>query len=477
MKKNKDLMSNFIFNSLYQLSAILVPLVTMPYLSRVLGAKGLGEYSFAYSVAYYFTIFIKLGLNNYGNRTIAYVRDDKEKLSRTFWEIYIFQFVLGMLLSGIYLGYVLLIAPIKDLGIIMALLVFASCIDVSWCLYGLEKFKVTSSRDIVTKILITVCIFVFVKSENDVWKYALFFSAGMLINQIVVLPVLFRNISLCRIDKEGVTKHIKPNLILFIPVVAVSIYRTMDKIMLGIMSTDVELGYYHGAENVIRVPMAFVTALGTVMMPRMSNMISNGASNKDLKYTFTKSIEFGMAISSAVCLGIMTVAIEFVPLFYGEGFEKCIYLFYIILPGSMFEAFANVIRTQYLIPRKKDRIYISSLLIGASINLVMNLLLIPIYKSVGASIGTFCAYAAVCVTQAIYVYREANIKDNLIVSLPYVISGIAMFGVFKNYRPSISNEILALGIKIIISGVFYMIILGIIILVAKCIKKKCDSKV
>lgn len=258
----------------------------------------------------------------------------------------------------------------------------------------------------------------------------------------MVIPVIMRNISFSRIDLHGVVKHIKPNIVLFIPVIAVSVYRTIDKIMLGIMSTDVELGLYHGAENVIRVPMVFVTALGTVMLPRMSNMLSNGIDSKNIQHMFTKSIEFAMAISSVTCLGIMTVANEFVPLFYGKGFEKCIYLFYIILPGSMFEAFANVIRTQYLIPRKKDKIYITSLLVGASIDILMNILLIPKLASIGASIGTVLAYIAVCVTQAACVYRELNIKDNVIVSLPYVFSGMAMFVLFRGYNPKVTNEIL-----------------------------------
>lgn len=435
----------------------------MPYLSRTLGAAGLGEYSFAYSVAYYFTIFIKLGLNNYGNRTIAYVKDDKKELSKAFWEIYTFQFLLGMVLFAIYLIYGLCISSRKELGLIMSLFVFASIIDVTWCMNGLEKFKVTSIRDMTTKIVTMICIFVFVKSENDVWKYALIFCLGVLINQIIVLPVLKSEISHCKISKEGVIKHIAPNMALFIPVIAISIYRTMDKIMLGIMSTDAELGYYHGAENVIRVPMAFVTALGTVMLPRMSNMISNGVEKKELESNFDKSITFAMFISSTICIGIMTVAIEFVPLFYGRGFEKCIYLFYIILPGSMFEAFANVIRTQYLIPRKKDAIYIFSLIMGAMINLIFNLIFIPKFASIGASVGTFAAYAAVCIVQAVCVFKEANIGRNIVNSLPFIISGILMFVVFRGYRPPIQNDIIALLVKIIISGSFYMAVLGIII--------------
>lgn len=181
MKEKKEIVTNLIYTSIYQFSGILVPLVTMPYVSRILGAAGLGEYSFAYSVAYYFTIFIKLGLNHYGNRTIAYVRDDKKSLSKTFWEIYVFQLFIGIVLFFIYLGYVLLFSPQKILGMIMALLILAACLDVSWCLYGLEKFKVTSVRDTVTKIIVTICIFCFVKSAEDLWKYALFFSVGTLL--------------------------------------------------------------------------------------------------------------------------------------------------------------------------------------------------------------------------------------------------------------------------------------------------------
>ena len=463
MKKLSSTRTNFIFNAIYQLSTILVPLITMPYLSRVIGPAGLGEYSFAYSVAFYFTIFIKLGLNNYGNRTIAYVKDDKEALSKTFWEIYCFQLFLGVILFAIYIVYSVFFSPNKTLGIVMGIFVFSSIIDINWCLYGLEKFKVTSTRDVITKILVTLCIFMFVKCPEDVWLYAFLYSMGMFINQLIVIPLAKGEISFCKVRAEDVFKHIKPNLVLFIPVVAVSIYRAMDKIMLGIMSTNIELGYYHGAENVIRVPMAFVTALGTVMLPRMSNMIARGENKKRVEGTFDESIVFAMFLATSICFGIMAVSREFVPIFYGPGYEKCNFLFYIILPGSMFEAFANVIRTQYLIPRKKDKIYVFSLGIGAAINLIMNLILIPRYDSVGAAIGTFSAYATVCVVQAICVFKEANIGRNVVNSIPFVISGIAMFLLLWSYTPNVSNDVLALFVKIIIGAGCYLGILGIVL--------------
>lgn len=462
---------NFIYNSIYQLTNILIPLLTLPYLSRILHAEGLGEYSFAYSVAYYFYIFIRLGLNSYGNRTIAYVRDDLERLSRTFFEIYATQFFLGVIMSSIYLVYIFLIAPNKVLALIFLLIVLAGGIDLTWMLYGLEEFRTAFVRDFATKLVTTVCIFTLVKGEDDVWKYALIYSAGFFINQIVILPVIKKRIHYIKPNLNDVLSHIKPNLVLFLPTVAVSIYKTMDKIMLGAMTTEAELGYYHGAENVIRVPLALVTALGTVMLPRMSNMLSNSENGKEVESIFSKSIMFAIFVASAVSMGIMTVAKEFVPVFYGVGFEKCIHLFNIILPSCIFVAFANVIRTQYILPRKRDVLYASSLFAGAVVNVILNFLLIPRLASVGAAIGTLAAEIVVCVVQSACVFKEANIGRNIINSLPFVFAGVVMFVAFHNYTLPIQNTFISLFVKIIISGLLYLAVLGVLILAKKSLAR------
>lgn len=468
MKSKKiDIRSNFIFSAIYQMTGIFVPLITLPYLSRVLHAEGMGAYSFAYSVSYYFYIIIRLGLHNYGNRTIAFVKDEEKALSRTFFEIYTSQFWLGIIVSLIYLAYCAMLAPDKTLAYIFAMQVIAGIFDLTWFLYGLEEFKITSVRDILTKIITALCFFTLVKNADDVWKYALIYSVGFLVNQIIVIPVVIKRIHFEMPTKSGIISHILPNLILFLPTVAVSIYRSMDKIMIGVMSSDVELGYYHSCENIIKVPLALITALGTVMLPRMSNMISTGNEAKDVESTFNKSILFAMFISSSICLGIMAVAKEFVPLYYGEGFDKCISLFYIILPSCLFLAFANVIRTQYLLPRKMDRLFIISLFSGAGVNVLLNLALIPRFASVGAAIGTLAAEVVVCVIQSAAVFKEANIGRNIISSIPFVASGVLMFLIFRNYTPDISNAIIALLVKIIICGAFYLAILGIIIFTKK----------
>lgn len=468
----KNIKVNFIFNSIYQLSSIIIPIITLPYLTRCLHAGGLGEYAFAYSVAYFFYMFIRLGLHNYGNRTIAYVKDDIEILSKTFWEIYAFQVFMGVIMAILYLGYCHILSPNKTLAYIFFMMVFAGEIDLTWVLYGLEEFKVTSIRDVSIKIITAICIFLFVKNEGDVWKYAIIYNFGFLISQFVALTVIHNRIHFIKPEYKKVISHIKPNVILFLPTVAISVYKTMDKIMLGSMSNEAELGYYHASENIIMVPLALITALGTVMLPRMSNMLAQKGDGTEIREVFDKSISFAMFLSTSLCLGIMTVAKEFIPLYFGDGFEKCNTLFIIILPSCIFLAFANVIRTQYLLPRKKDNIYIISLFSGAIVNLVINLIMIPKYESVGAAIGTLIAEMCVCIIQTIYVFKEINIKYNIFNSIPYIVSGILMYLIFRGYTPMIDNAIIALTLKVIISAAFYLFILALMRFGLSYIKKR-----
>lgn len=456
--------SNFIFNAIYQISSVIVPAITLPYLTRTLHAEGMGEYSFAYSVAYYFYIFIRLGLQNYGNRTMAYARDDETLLSKTFWDIYAFQLFMGVILSLIYIMYCVTLAPNRVIACIFILVVMAGGIDMTWALYGLEEFKITSVRDVTIKLLTAACIFLFVKEAEDVWKYALIYSCGFFLSQVAAVLILSKQLRFVVPNFSDVLSHIKPNCLLFLPTIAISIYKTMDKIMLGSMASAKELGYYHSCENIIMVPLALITALGTVMLPRMSNLLSKGETNTEKSSEiFDNSMRFAMFIATSTCLGIMTISKEFVPLFFGSGFDKCITIFNIILPSCVFLAFANVVRTQYLLPRKKDYIFIASLFTGAVVNVIINLALIPQFASIGASIGTLAAEMVVCVFQSVAVFKDANIWKNMVNSSPFMVSGIAMYVLFRNYTPSISYGWIALFLKIIICGLFYLALLAVFV--------------
>lgn len=460
---------NFLYNSAYQILVMFIPLLTTPYISRVLGAEGIGVYSYAFSVASYYVLFIMLGLNNYGNRTIAQSRDDDKELSKQFWSIYALQFFLGIVINVIYFFYCIILAENKNIALSMWLYVISASFDVNWFFFGMEMFKKTVIRNAIIKIVTTSSIFLLVKGKNDILMYCLIMTVGMFLSQIVLWPYVLKNVKFYRPSIEEIKIHIKPNLFLFLTVIAVSLFKIMDKIMLGIMTNKEQVGFYESSEKIISIPTALITSLGTVMLPRMSNLVSN--KNIQSNEIISKSIAFAMLLSSSMCFGIMGVSKEFVPIFYGKGYETCIYLFLILLPTCLFMAFANVIRTQYLLPHKKDSAYVISAFLGAIVNVVVNVILIPQYGSIGAAIGTICAEVAVCIYQSYTIRKEQPIKVYLKASIPFIMSGILMFLIIFNIYFVRLPLIINLIIKIIIGVVIYFVTLFTQIFIVKVLRR------
>lgn len=460
MKYQSTVKENFIFNSAYQIVRIMIPIITTPYLSRIIGAKGVGTYAYASSVAAYFMLFIKLGLGNYGNRTIAFVRNNKRELSRTFWSLYVVQFLSLIIFLMAYLFYCFMIAEEELVAILMVPYVISSGLDISWFFFGLEQFKTTAIRDLIIKMVSTLAIFLLVKREEDVWVYTLIISVSFLSSQIALWILLHKYVEMVIPSKADIIKHIKPNLILFIPSVAVSLYKIMDKIMLGLLSMKTEVGLYESSEKIIQVPTALIDAWGSVMLPRISNIVkTKRICRAELFNTFRKSIWLVMLISSSLCFGIMSVAEEFVPIFYGQGFEKCVILYYWLLPSCLFLAFANVIRTQYLIPWEKERIYIVSLFAGAIVNIIFNFILIPFFGSIGAAIGTLLAEVSVCICQMAAVKSELPMKRFIKDAVPFLLSGIGMFIFSQFMEVPLTNALLNIFIKIVVCGCIYIFLL------------------
>ena len=453
MKKISNSKKNFIYNSAYQILLIIIPLITTPYISRILGAEKIGEYSYSHAIAYYFVMFIMLGLGNYGNRTIAFVRDDKKKLSKTFSEIYKMQLTTAIIATIIYL--IFAIINNNPLTWIMLIYVVSGAIDINWLFFGLEQFKFTVIRSSIIKIASTASIFIFVKSKDDLIIYALINVLAIILSQAALWTRLRKYINPINAPFKSIKKHIKPNLVLFIPIIAVSLYKIMDKIMLGSMSNMEQAGFYESAEKIVQVPMALTTSLGTIMMPKISNLVAKKENEKIKKYIY-KSIYFATFTSSLLCFGIMATAREFVPWYYGDGYDICILLFKILMPSCIFLAVANVIRTQYLIPNKEDKLFIISLSIGAGLNLIINAILIPKIGAKGAAIGTLIAEASVFISQVIIIKNKIKVYSVLAESSLFIVAGIIMY-ILLTIIPNLSNNtIINLTIKSIIGIVIYI---------------------
>lgn len=449
---------NFTYNIAYQILILIIPLITAPYISRVIGAEGQGIYSYTYSIAQYFVLFAMLGLNNYGNRTIARVRDDKEKLSKEFWSIYGLQTITTTIMLILYVFYILFFDnSYKMYNTIQLVYVFSTMFDINWFFFGMEKFKLTVIRNTIIKILSACSIFIIVKSKEDLILYMLIMVGTSLISQLSLWTFLKKYIFFVKPTWNSIKKHIKPNAILFVPVIAVSIYKMMDKIMLGNLSNISNVGYYENAEKIVNIPNSIITALGTVMLPRMSNLVANGKNTKIREY-IDKSMEFILFLSIPITLGLIAIGKNFAPLFFGESFAKTGEIIQYLAITLIFISWANVIRTQYLIPNGKDKPYIISVFLGAVVNFIINSLLIPKYDAIGAAIGTIFAEMVVMLYQTYTVRKELNIKKYFKYFLKFLASALVMYIIIIQLERIIENKYILIFTQIVFGATIYFAI-------------------
>lgn len=451
---------NFIYNVIYQLLNIMLPLVTIPYVSRVLGADGIGEYSYTYSIVYYFMIFAMLGLNNYGSRTIAKTRDDRKRTSEVFKEIRVVQKITSVVMITLYLIYCYFISKkFYVVGFIQTIYLISCFLDINWFFFGMEKFNISVIRNIIIKFISLFLIFIFVKEINDVWIYTLILSGCTLVSQLILWPFVNRYIDNVKINFSNVKKHFLPCLKLLLPVIAVAIYKFMDKTMIGVLSNIREVGFYENAEKIINVPSAIIGALGTVMLPRMSNMYSNGR-DKDALVLIDKSMSLSMFLCFPMMFGLIAVSESFSVLYFGPGFEKTGILICLLACTSIFVSWGNVIRTQYLIPKEMDKDYIISAFLGAIVNFVINLILIPKYHAAGACFGTIVAEFVVMFYQTYKVRRFIEIKKYVKNVFPFFMKAVLMFCVVYMISFIKMNVVYLIFIQICF-GVFVYCLLNI----------------
>lgn len=417
---------NFAYNVVYQLLKVLTPLVTTPYLSRILGPENIGVYSYTYSITNYFVLFAVLGMSTYGVRAIATASHERESLSRVFWSAYLSQLSIALIVCVVYVAYTFTLA---QGGFLLCALwsfwVASAAIDASWLLFGVEDFKAPTIRSIAVKLLELVLIFVCVKTDADLAIYIAIMSGGYLLSQLLIWPFVPRYVDWVRPTWAEVRSHYIPNLRLFVPVVAISLYTALDKIILGTLSTMAQTGFYEYSEKISKIPMALITALGTVMLPRMASTFAEGREQEALGLIET-SMWFMQVAALGMMFGIVGVAPDFVPIFFGDKFLPCIELMVVLSAIIPLISGSNVIGRQYLIPRKKDNWYTASVMVGAVVNLSVILVLIPRMGAMGAAVGTVAAEVAVLGAQAFMVRCDLPLGRYALNALPFVVVGMVM---------------------------------------------------
>ena len=417
---------NTLYNMAYRLFSMLLPLVTAPYLSRVVGTEGVGLYGYAWAISYTFGLIGLLGLENYGPRAIAQSRDDRAALDRTFSGVWQMQLLVAGVTLLIWCGYVAFIASAeKSLALAFTLASVSCLFNVDWCLMGLDQFRPIALRNTLAKLLAAAAVFIFVKGPEDLWIYAFAWSLATLAGCVSCFLSLRGKVKFTPVPWKEALTHLKPCAILSISVIAVSVYRQMDKVMIGALSDMHQTGLYENAEKIILCLAGFIAAIGTVMLPKISHMTARGLTD-EVKNHIDASMELVMCMVCALGFGLASVAPEFSVLFYGEAFAESGTLMVLLSFTLLTIGFANVIRTQWVLPQKRDHIFIRSVLTGAAVNVVLNALLIPGMGAKGAVVATMAAELAVPLVQFAILRRELPFGRYLRYALSYSGIGLAM---------------------------------------------------
>lgn len=395
---------NFIMNAILTVAGIIFPLITFPYISRVLMVEGSGKVTFAISVVNYFAMFASLGIPTYGVRACAKVRDDKEMLSRTVQELLIISAVTTFLTYVVF-GVTLMLVPEftnrKTLLLIMGLSIGLTSIGVQWLYNALEQYSYITVCSIAFKLLGLILMFCFVKSTEDYLIYGIIYVISTFGSYVLNFIRLGRFISFQKTGTYNFRKHIRPILIFFAMSVATNVYVNLDIVMLGFMKGDVAVGYYNAAVKVKTVLITCVTSLGTVLLPRMSYYVENH-DREAFHRMLIKAFRFVFAAAFALSAYFILLSEEAVLLLSGEAFLPAVTPMILLMPTVLLIGLSNITGMQVLTPLGKESKVMISVIWGAVIDVVLNLILIPFYSYSGAALATLIAEVVVLAVQCMY---------------------------------------------------------------------------
>lgn len=448
---DRKILKNYFYNILYQLFVVITPFITVPYITRALGGEALGTSDWTAGIVQWFVLFGILGVNIYGNKKIAEVRDDKKVMSKTFFEIFVMQFIC-MLISGIaYLLFIQTINPdIRLYAFLQSISLISVALDVTWFFYGVEDFKKASIRNMIIKVLGIILIFTFVKSPNDLGLFILINAGSGVLGQAIMWVQLRHYISIEKISVRGVIQHLKPNILLFIPQIATSIYTMLDVSMLGYLYPNVaHVSYYQQAQRFIKMFLFFITSIGAVMLPRIANMNTRGEEAKaEITRFLQTTLRMALYLAIPMIVGIITLIPSFIAWFMNQEYQIVTPLIILTTPIILFISLSNVYGTQYMLPTGMTKEYTISVVAGACTNAALNFVLMPKYGAFGAIAASVTAEFIVTFIQWLHIRNKIDLKIKFKNIYKYIISSLVMgavvYLVCKWLEPSFLSNLIAI---------------------------------
>lgn len=470
--KEPSIKRNYLYNTLYEILVLVVPLITAPYVSRVLGADKIGIQSYTNSIVTYFALFAALGTNSYGTREIAMHRDNKEESSKLFWEIELVSVCTTIVATIIWVIWICVTDKYNIYYLVLTMTLVAVGFDISWYFKGFELFKYIVLRNSVVKIAGVVLLFVFIHEPNDLLLYMAIIAASGLLGNISMWTYLPGRIELVPFSNLQPFRHLKHTLAYFIPAIATSIYTVLDKTMIGaITSSEVQNGYYEQTGKIIKMTEKILFSLNTVMGARMSFLFATQRIS-EIKEKIGKSFNFLLAVAIPLTLGLIGISANFVPWFFGKGYEPVIELMRLMAPLPMIICISNVLGSQYLTPSGQRVRSSKGIIAGAIVNFLLNAILIPKFGAKGAVIGSIVAE---CTISAVYVYMSKGFiswKQIWDYSWKRFIAGLIMLLLIYHLGRGMSGNALITLLQILVGALVYSIMLILLrdSIVNSCIK-------
>lgn len=439
---------------------MLTPFITAPYVSRVLGAQGIGIQSYTQSIQQYFLLFAALGTLSYGAREISMNRNEPYKRSKLFWEIELMVVGTTSLALFGWLVLILISSKYRMYYIVLTIGIFAAAFDISWFFDGIEQFKLTVIRNSLFKILGIICLFVFIKKPSDLLLYIFITVVSTLLSNLSLWPYMKKYLVKVNPREFEFRRHFHETLIYFIPTIATSIYTVLDRTLLGLITDNAEEnGYYQQAEKIINLAKSVVfTAINAVVGVRNSYLFAEKRFD-EIHQRIKKSFNFIFFAGCACCFGIMGIAKTFVPVFFGPGYDPVVGLLYIFCPIILVIGISNCLGSQYYTPCGKRKESANYLIVGSFVNLFLNLLLIPKFGAYGAAIASVFAETVITVLYVKFSCGYGNIRLLFNTGVKKLIAGIGMFAVVYLMNSICMNSIVLVVIQVLAGAAVYGILL------------------
>ena len=445
---------NYLYNLSYQILTIILPIITVPYVTRIFTSEDLGNYGFYYSIVSYFSLFAMLGIGIYGTKQIAAARD----VSSTFWNIYAIQLIASLLALFVY---VITLVSIPEMSgivpIILGIVLLTKMIDISWLFTGKEDFKKITLRNTMVKVAGVISIFTFIKSSEDLYLYIFLIVIFDFLGQFVMWIPAKKFIKRPSFDTKIIKKNLHPIVLLFLPQVAISLYVVLDRTLLGLLGSYSDVGIYEQGQKLTSILLTVVSSLGAVMLPRVANLLSERKEKEAQNMVRFSFILYNLIIFPMI-FGLIAINEIFVKLFLGQNFQDVKYVLYIIVFNIMFIGWTNILGYQVLVVRNKNKEFMLSTTIPAIVSVAVNITVIPFFGYIGASITSVVVEFLVFAIQ--WYYSRNIINKNLLFNkdlVKIICSSLVMFGAVMLCKMTLGLDgIIGLIIYLAVGGISYL---------------------